>query len=74
MTEELTEAEYRRIVRLPDQIDDAIAKVGRLFTKAEAMGLRPSNWAEQWEALQSRFLTDPKLIDAAWEREVARAT
>ena len=73
MQDEMTEAEYRQITRLPDQIERAFEKLDRLLAKAEAMDLRPANWAEHWEALQSRFLTTPELIDREWEREVARA-
>lgn len=69
----LTEAEYRQVTRLPDQIDGTFAKLERLLTKAEALGYRADNWRETWEALQSRFLTDPKLIDRQWEREIAAA-
>jgi hypothetical protein len=73
MIEEMTEAEYRRVTRLPSQIDRTLDKLDRLLAKAEAVGLRPANWAEHWETLRSRFLTDPKLIDREWEREVSRA-
>lgn len=71
--EVIPEAEYRRITRLPDQIDRTLDKLDRFLTKAEAVGLRPANWAEHWEALRSRFLTDPKLIDREWDREFERA-
>lgn len=69
----LTEAEAARIKRLPEQIEGTLDKLDRLLSKAEAVGYRPADWATQWEALQSRFLTDPKMIDHEWEREVSRA-
>lgn len=69
----MTATEYRQIVRLPEQIERTFDKLDRLMTKAEAMGLRPENWAEQWDALNSRFLTDPRLIDREWERTIERA-
>ncbi len=69
----MTATEYRQIVRLPEQIERTFDKLDRLMTKAEAMGFRPENWAEQWEALNSRFLTDPRLINREWERTIERA-
>ena len=69
----LTEAEAARIKRLPEQIEGTLDKLNRLLTKAEAVGYRPADWAEQWDALQSRFLTDPKMIDREWERTIERA-
>lgn len=73
MQDELTAAEELRIRRLPEQIEGTFGKLERLMTKAEAVGYRPTDWAQQWEALQSRFLTDPRLINREWDREFARA-
>lgn len=69
----MTAAEVQRLRRLPEQIERTMGKLERLLTKAESVGYRPADWRETWEALQSRFLTDTKLIDRQWEREVARA-
>jgi len=66
----MTEAEYRRIMRLPDQIEGTLAKLERLLAKAEEVGLRSNEWADRWEALNSRFLTSPDLINEQWERAV----
>lgn len=70
---ELTAAEYRRVTRIPDRIDRTMGKLERLLTEAQRAGYRTTEWREAWECLHSRFLTDPKLIDQAWEREVERA-
>ena len=59
---------------LPRQIGSTLAKMAALFAEAERRRLPlDPEWREQWDALRSRYLTDTKLIDREWEREIARA-
>ena len=65
--------EYRRKY-LPRQIENAFAKLEALLNEAQRREVPfEGDWTARWENLRSRYLTDPKLIDAAWEREVKRA-
>lgn len=65
--------EYRRKY-LPGQIESTFSKLEALLNEAARREVPfADDWLPRWENLRNRFLTDPKLIDQAWEREVARA-
>ena len=70
----LSDAEYKHFKRLPVQIEGTLAKLERLFGEAQAYGLPADpEWRARTDELRSRFLTDPGMINAAWEQEVSRA-
>jgi len=59
---------------LPRQIDNTLAKLAALFREAERRRLPiDPEWRARTDELRSRFLTDPGMINAAWEHEVSRA-
>lgn len=70
----LTDADVQRVYRLPTQVGRTLDKLERLLAKAEELGLPPdADWRWRFEYLNSRYLTDARLIDDAWEREVKRS-
>lgn len=59
---------------LPKAIPNTLARLRLHLQDAEELGVPiRDEWRDAWEALQSRFLTDPKLINREWDREFARA-
>jgi hypothetical protein len=63
-----------RIKRVRKQVDGALQAMERALREAERRHLPiDPEWRARTDELRSRFLTDPGMINAAWEHEVSRA-
>lgn len=65
---------YYRAQYVPRAIGRTFDKLNRLLDEADELRINDVvTWRERADELRSRFLTDPAMVDAAWERAAADA-
>lgn len=67
-------AQESRKKRLPGVIDSTIVKLEHLLAESKWRGVPIGRTAaEKIDAIHSRFLTDPNLVNEAWEETIQHA-